>query len=365
MQRFIQAVLLATGLLCVGLVQAEPYLAFKTGNKCVACHVNPIGGGMRSTYGAAYGATLLPESTYTGAGNFDVGQITPAIRFGGDLRFNFDAESPDDGEDSRGFQVQSGQIYVAITPESLPVSFYLDEQIAPGGALNREAYGMLKFGDDKRHYVRAGKIMLPYGIRLEDDDAFIRQASQVTFDNSDNGVEMGLEFNDAVINLLASNGTSALSNDDNAFQYGVRGEYVREHWRIGSSAIYNDAEAGARLMVNLFAGFTYGPLTVLGEVDLIRDDSKENIPGEPEKAIATFLEGNFEVAQGHNVKLTTEFFDPDDNIDENEQTRHSAVYEYTPYAHIQLRAGVRFNEDIPQIPNQNTDQAFGQVHFYF
>ena len=65
-------------------------------------------------------------------------------------------------------------IYGNITLIPNLFSFYLDQRVAPGGSSNREAYArldLLKQG----LYFKAGQFFLPYGLRLEDDTAFIRQ----------------------------------------------------------------------------------------------------------------------------------------------------------------------------------------------
>lgn len=355
---------------------AEPYLAFKTNKQCSACHVNPIGGGARNSFGVYYGSQVLPETLGSIAGD-NPGQLSEGFLVGGDLRFNYDQTSRDqtsrdqtnrdqingnnDSADTKSFNTKSAQIYFSLAPKGSKISLYIDQQIAPGSTLNRETYVLARLKNN--HYVKAGKIMLPYGIRLEDDSAFIRQATQINFDNSDNGVELGLGFEKLSLNFALSNGSSTATNNDDKFQATFRGEYLGERWRVGGSAVINDADQARRTMSNIFGGFNWGGLIVLAEVDRISD---EQAAGEDDRVqTVSFLEVNKELARGYNLKFTTEYLDPDNDVDEDERTRHSVVFEYTPYAHLQLRAGIRSGEDIPQRDEGNFTDFFMQVHMYY
>ena len=51
--------------------------------------------------------------------------------------------------------------------------------------------------------------------------------------------------------------------------------------------------------------------------------------------------------------------------DEDEQTRSSLLYEWSPIQFVQVRAGVRVYDGIPQNDNQNRTQAFLQLHGFF
>ena len=64
--------------------------------------------------------------------------------------------------------------------------------------------------------------------------------------------------------------------------------------------------------------------------------------------MASLVEADWKVRQGHNLKLTYEWLEPDDDVDEDEQTRTSVLYEWSPIQFIQLRGGVRFYDGIPQ-----------------
>ena len=64
---------------------AEPYLAVQLGLKCGQCHVNPTGGGLRTTFGDVFAQTVLPAEHLDHATDNWTGQLGPYLRAGGDL----------------------------------------------------------------------------------------------------------------------------------------------------------------------------------------------------------------------------------------------------------------------------------------
>jgi hypothetical protein len=71
------------------------------------------------------------------------------------------------------------------------------------------------------------------------------------------------------------------------------------------------------------------------------------------------------VQQGHNLKLTGEYLDPDRRVAHDNKVRYSLVYEYTPFAFAQLRAGYRKFGGIPQNAIDNRRQSFVELHGMF
>ena len=86
------AVLACIALGSTRVAVAEPYLAVQQGYKCVACHVNPTGGGLRNTFGLVYAENVMPATTLPAGAPVWLGQVLPDIvRVGAELGVPFAA----------------------------------------------------------------------------------------------------------------------------------------------------------------------------------------------------------------------------------------------------------------------------------
>jgi hypothetical protein len=340
-------------------LRAEPYFAVMQGVKCSQCHVNPTGGGMRNTFGEVWSQTALPAQRVD-TGEPWTGELSRFLAIGANLRVN--ANSTDVPHQPNTFSFDTDELRVYLELRAIPdrVSLYVDQKLAPGGSANQEAYGKIWF-DNQRFYVKAGQMYLPYGLRLQDDTAFIRQVPGINFTTPDRGVETGLEIGPWSAQLAVSNGTGGGAENDTGKQYSVRVEHVQSVWRAGASFNFNDAASGKRQMQNVFAGLRTGPIAWLAEADYILDDSFTP----RRKQGVGLIEANWWYRKGQNFKLTAEYFDPDREVAEDQQTRYSVVWEYTPLQFVQFRVGARIYDGIPQNDLQNRHEYFVQLNGYF
>ena len=152
---------------------------------------------------------------------------------------------------------------------------YFDEKVAPDNVENREAY-VLFTPHNGRYVVKAGQMFLPYGLRLQDDDAFVRQTSGVNFRTPDDGIELGLELPKWSAQMAVTKGAADNGSDDRVSLSAV---YVRPRWRVGASYNKNPDPLGDREMEAMFAGWKTGPIAWLAELDFITDE----ITDEPEQ----------------------------------------------------------------------------------
>ncbi len=336
---------------------AEPYLAVEQGYKCNVCHVNPTGGGLRNDFGMTYAKLLLPAETVDDALDSWNGKITDRLHVGGDLRADWSRDTAPNMPAQQAFSVEQFRVYadLAIIPNRLGI--YVDEQVAPNGSQNEEAY--LRYGNSSDgFYIKGGQFYLPFGWRLQDQTAFVREDTGINMANPDKGVEFGYEHSAWSAQFDLTNGASNVGTGS-GYQVTSQVVYSKPIWRVGIAGSSTQSNAGDRRTGGLFAGLKTGPIAWLAEGDIIHDDSLQRT------IAAGLLEGDWRVLKGHNLKLTAEYSDPDRAVRNNQQTRYSVVYEFTPLPFLQLRAGYRHYFGIPQNNQQNQQLMFVELHGYF
>ena len=245
--------------------------------------------------------------------NLWTGDVFAWLSVGADLRGGYESvEVPNSGSDS-DLDITRGTVYVEANLVPNRLSIYVDQQFVPDSVENRELYLKLKTRDSRFH-VAAGQFFLPYGLRLQDDTAFICHATGINFNIPDRGVQAGYESGPWSTQLSVTNGTGTGSVLESADRVSFIAQYVQPLWRAGLSLSSLDSAAGDRQMQNAFVGLKTGPVVWLAELDLISDD----VPGgSSQDAIAGLLEGNWLFRKGHNLKVSYDYLDPNDSISED------------------------------------------------
>src|ERR1700744_4900443 len=185
---------------------AEPYLAVRTGFKCGQCHVNPTGGGERTVFGNVYAQTQLAGNRLDTGGAVLTGETNKVLSIGGALGTDFPFTKQPGNTTTEEFDLEQARLYASanVIPNRLFV--YVDEQVAPNGAQNEEAY-VFYWSANHDWYIKAGQMYLPFGFRLQDQTAFIQQITNINMTTPDKGIEFGLEKGHIDAQLAISNGT--------------------------------------------------------------------------------------------------------------------------------------------------------------
>jgi hypothetical protein len=332
------------------------------GLKCGTCHENPTGGGLRSAFGNVFAQSQMPARTVDlGESGPWTGALNRHVSLGADLRaFASATQVPGEATVSE-FDLQELRAYLQLNLLPNRLSVTIDQRLAPGTSTNLEAYGRLWMAD-RKIYVKAGQFYLPFGLRLEDDTAFVRQVPGINMTTPDKGVELGWESGYWSVQVAGSNGTAGAPEVDQGKQWSLRGEHVRSRWRLGASVNSNSSDSGDRQLLAVHAGLRTGPIAWLAEADRISDDG---FPGGRRVLWAGLLEANWALVRGQNLKATFEVFEPDDAVGEDEQSRYSLMWEFTPLPFAQLRIGARIYEGIPQSELQNRRLFIAELHAFF
>ncbi|MEE2658055.1 MAG: hypothetical protein VX733_06075 [Candidatus Latescibacterota bacterium] len=336
--------------------------------------MNRTGGGMRNQYGALFAQTeIFPLFEKMSAKALDFSpNLGSSISAGMDfIAVNETSLSVDEDlstnsgattyerDSQNSFLVESGSLYLQAQVIPGQLSFYLDETVAPGGASNREAFVLIE-SLPHQGYLKAGRMLLPYGLRVWDDETFVRQRTGFNFDNQDLGVEVGIEPGPWSLSLAVSNGTQGARDDNQGKMLSSVGALWLGKTVLGGSFALNQSRGTERLLAGPFASLRLGPLTWMGEVDLIQQSS-----GIDNDEFVAFTSVEYWFNSAVNFRASFDYVDPYDAIEEDEASRLTLGCDVFLTPFLSATAYYRMRESIPQDIRGNSDGISVGLHGFF
>ncbi len=357
---------------------AEPRFAVRTGKPCVACHINPSGGGMRNSYGRnVFARDQLPLDVSEGMEPLFDPQVNETFSFGADFRLasiwqpgrQKRQRDPDLTPGEAGifmgtptdftFFVMQSDLYLAAELGE-HVTFYSDV-----GALGGCEVFELNHGFPYGTYIKAGMFVPPYGTKLVNHSVATRQPIGFDPQGKDAGIEAGLvlpwvslqlmvgngEMGGSPINLTSGPGFSgrlAFMIDTPALNVfvGGSGAFVSSEENLEDDdgnpivAVSTDQRFGPFIWASM------GPFAYLGEFDwrIRRDGTDPDEHNDPtEKSQYVFYqELDLFIMRGLELTLGWEYMDRNTNVSsmpsESPDTvqRVSAGVEFFPVPNVEL-----------------------------
>lgn len=381
-----QQLTLAVGLALAALVlgaapaAAEPYMAVRTGAKCSDCHTNLDGGGKRTAFAHIHAHDILHDLQILpipqGVKGFN-GEVNKYISIGGDLRVrenivyydipNAAGRVPTNKAfrkhtKSADLEVNEALAYLQVDLIPDMLQFYGDFNIN-GGVTARETVAILRnfmpweYAQDV--YLKAGRLYPAFGLRLWDDEAFVRANTGFTFANPDEGVEIGIIPGPF---FLATTITNGIGGDRDVLT-SVNGYGVWEDVPVVRNVLAGASyarQSNKRWVSAFYAGANLWQFTYLAEFDLIDDRSVASEASRDQ--YAAYAEVNWLLFDWLNVRGTFDFLKV---ANDRDRVRYAIGLEPFIDRFLQPRIQYRINNGPANKPEQNQPELIFELHMFF
>jgi hypothetical protein len=278
------------------------------------------------------------------------------IGIGFDVRARFGA-AVQTAQPQTQFEMPEAQVQLEAQVIPQVLTIYIDQTVGPEQAFTREAFGMVQW-EPANGYAKAGKMLLPYGWRIWDENAFIRSETGFTFGSPDIGVEVGIEPGPLTWAVAFTNGSAGGAEGDNGKMITSQAILVYPAFRVGASASHNSQASSTRNVFGGLGGFRVGPVSILGEADWIQDKGATD-----RRQFAAYAEGNVWATRGVNAKITYGYHDPDLDVQQDQRIRMRFGLEVFPMTALQVSAFYELRDD--PSPSSGPDVVILEFHFHF
>jgi len=374
----IRSVVLATAvcLLVPALGRAEPYFMVRAGAKCSDCHTNLTGGGKRTAFAHIHAHDILNDVDVlpipAGAKAFN-GDLNDWVSIGSDLRVRNTTVFADDPDkngqvkndrftrnnvESSDLAVQEFNLYTQVDLWPDVLSLYADENFN-GGATNREAMAIIRGFLPYDTYIKGGRLFPTFGLRVQDDDAYIRRRTGFTFQNPDEGGEIGFSPGPFFLASSLTNGAGG----DTDFLSTVNGYGVFTDLPVVRSVLAGASfarQSNKRNVGGFYGGTNLWKFTWIAEMDVYNDRTVAT--AKRRDRYAAYSELHFLAFEWLDLRSTFEFIRVSND---NDQTRWTLGAEPFINRFLQPRIQYRVNNGPKTDPTLNQCELWIELHMFF
>jgi hypothetical protein len=317
---------------------------------------------MRNPGGVTYGREELPVPTWSeemGLDDYST-DLTSFVSIGTDVRTLFFYQQGQTDDQNAIFQMQ-GDLYVNLKLAK-KVNVYFDKGLYSGFEIFGQANVLPANG-----FVKAGKFVPNYGMKVDDHRTYIREYAGLSpevgspyFTGAEVGVGPGpFSVTGGVYNAAEGRGESIDSRKALLGRVeGVFGVADDVNVGLGANVLYKDVMDGKTNFLGGFGSLSISDFTVLGEADLLKSD----IAGVKKDAFVVYVEADFMVTQGFDLKAIYDFYDSDLDLATGTLSRYSFGFEFYPVSGIELRPLYRIVKEEPT--ETDNDEFHLLLHFY-
>jgi hypothetical protein len=383
--------LLTAALLVPAESRAYSWMISHEYTACAACHADPSGGGLLTRYGRAQAELLLrtrygtiPDGQEPGrVAGFLFGAFEPpdSVLLGGDIRMMvMHNQTSSGGSSSQAILMQSdlagqvayGRVRAAGTLGFASAGDLPDTVTGTGGRLIARTYWLgVDLGADSQWVVRAGRLNVPFGLRIIEHTTFVRSATRTTTDDDQqHGLALAYTGPSLRGEVMAILGNYQLAPD--AFRQRGYSAYLewspRPRLALGASSLVTsvarDDQLGTALVRQAHGAFArYAPLrrlVLLAEVDGL---GWSQTGGPVTVGAAGLLQADYELIRGLHLIGTGELLaHPPQNPGTSAAVWGSVAWFFSP--HADFRADVIYQD----LPTGNTrlgiTSILGQLHLF-
>ena len=349
---------------------ALPRFAVQNGSSCILCHVNPTGGGLRNDHGTNVVALdELPLERWLERGNEDwEGYVGDHLQVGGDFRLQGIQYNNSDTTRETAFFPMQADIYTYLNLHE-NAGVFTKIGIRGSGFISPE-YWFLLNNLPQNAWLRIGRTLPNYGLRVDDHTSFIRAGNlsktnvglekEGFFFTPSKSMPVILEWGMPLkvgLRWTTSASTPIVFNGEGLKNFTSQIYYSGSFDQFSLMLSLNYMQEEDFTMVGISGGLAYADFTWTFEAD-----RAENwIEGS--QSLALYDEIAWEIIQGIQLIGKYDFFDPETEWASGAISRYTFGAEIYPLNIMEIKLQVRLSKIGDE--NFKHPEYLIQSHFWF